>query len=163
MMAKNFVQSVMEKEEFHMEEDRKKHCSATAVWEMEKLTGSKRPQVKDLKPGELICDKCEGWGCIPPSHELESNEISASCEKCQGAGKVDWIANITGVPPPNEFDTSYFVTFAAKELADAIDKEILESVIKESYEDERASLSTRILGGMNVCTNNKFIVSSTTS
>jgi DnaJ-class molecular chaperone len=48
----------------------------------------------DLKPGEIICDKCKGEGTIfyPYNKQIRWCE----CRKCQGDGKVDWIENVVG-------------------------------------------------------------------
>lgn len=51
----------------------------------------------ELKEDELICDKCNGTGCIPS--KINPNEIASMCSKCQGTGKVDWIENIMGKAP----------------------------------------------------------------
>lgn len=43
-----------------------------------------------LKDGEMICNKCRGYGVI---HGNNFDEISINCPKCQGGGAVDWIQN----------------------------------------------------------------------
>ncbi|MHA1816660.1 MAG: hypothetical protein ACTSX1_11680 [Candidatus Heimdallarchaeaceae archaeon] len=48
---------------------------------------------RDLQPGEVICNKCDGVGEILPKHKHFGVEI---CPKCDGFGKLDWIENIMG-------------------------------------------------------------------
>jgi DnaJ-class molecular chaperone len=47
----------------------------------------------DLKPGEFICDQCNGTG-----HYVEYyyGQSDTWCDKCYGAGKLDWIENVVG-------------------------------------------------------------------
>jgi len=52
----------------------------------------------DLKPGEVVCDKCNGSGEVyvvpfddPQAHWYEL------CSKCKGCKKLDWIERIIGV------------------------------------------------------------------
>ena len=103
-----------------------------------------------LEEGEMICDKCEGKGCI--SSKIDPTTMASSCQKCQGTGKVDWIENIVGKKPEMQFGSSSTSsmssggTFAvspgmnnfldkealdvmSKHLAAEIDKEILESLM----------------------------------
>ena len=47
---------------------------------------------KNLKPGEMICDVCNGTGKV----DHDKIPMRVSCKKCYGTGKVDWIENITG-------------------------------------------------------------------
>ena len=44
----------------------------------------------DLKPGEVICDKCNGTGYYIEDMESFSHPW---CPKCHGAKKVDWVSN----------------------------------------------------------------------
>jgi len=120
---------------------------------MVNLIGSKKQQEKnkiiskleiDESLGELLCDECEGRGSIPEKED--QFKLARMCEKCQGRGKVDWLSHITGVPPkPTGFSTSSFtstsgncaipnaiVDAAAKQLADSIDKEILDNLINST-------------------------------
>lgn len=116
-----------------------------------------------LKEGEMICDKCEGKGGA--SHAHPSSDLNSPnwvrCQKCQGKGKVDWVENIVGKKP--EFDhgsssssMSSGGTFAisgtsgnpfnipqnvldgaAQQIANEIDKEILESLRSHSEQIDR--------------------------
>ena len=103
----------------------------------------------DESKGEMLCDECEGRGCIPP--EIDSPEIMQEmCWKCQGSGKVDWISNVMQKPKPRYFgfgsSSFYGSTFAstsgsasphddiidsmAKALAMKIDEEIIDAIVK---------------------------------
>ncbi|MGD2072670.1 MAG: hypothetical protein PVG65_04185 [Candidatus Thorarchaeota archaeon] len=42
--------------------------------------------------GEVICDKCNGWGSL----FTDDNNHSIQCNKCWGEGKLDWIEKATG-------------------------------------------------------------------
>jgi hypothetical protein len=48
---------------------------------------------KDLKEGEVICNKCDGEGVI--LHYIPE-VMDYTCPKCQGCGKLDWIENVVG-------------------------------------------------------------------
>ena len=52
----------------------------------------------DLKPGEIICDKCHGKGVMTETVQKKKNFFveKNTCNKCHGDGKLDWIENITG-------------------------------------------------------------------
>ena len=49
----------------------------------------------DEDAGEILCDVCEGRGCV--ASEYDPN-LSSVCWKCQGDGKLDWLSFITGKP-----------------------------------------------------------------
>jgi DnaJ-class molecular chaperone len=55
---------------------------------------TERKEKIHLNEGEMICDKCEGVGGIPPKIQLV--QLQTMCPKCKGSGKVDWIENIVG-------------------------------------------------------------------
>lgn len=63
-----------------------------------------------LEEGEIICDKCSGYGSYPLPHKLKNNELSGLCPKCWGNKKVDWIENAMGVQKP---DLSFFDSSAS--------------------------------------------------
>ncbi len=65
---------------------------------------------KDLKEGEVICNKCSGTGEI---HGRRRIDASLTCSKCWGVGKLDWIDNVMG--------RSNFDQFPHGELDDAVD------------------------------------------
>jgi hypothetical protein len=54
---------------------------------------------KDLKEGEVICNKCEGGGSWPQLFLEEEDARFYRCPKCYGEGKLDWIYAVTGKPP----------------------------------------------------------------
>jgi len=103
-----------------------------------------------LKPGELICDKCNGKGSVEANERLMKIK---TCPKCLGAKKVDWIENAMGKQPKDWFFDSSAAVWAqteselyihgkpldehildvmAKEIAKEVDKQILEKM-KISY------------------------------
>ena len=109
----------------------------------------------DESKGEMVCDECEGRGCIPP--KINSPEIMQEmCWKCQGSGKVDWVSNIMQKPKPmfgfSSSSSFYGSTFAAstsgnssplhddiidsmaKALAMKIDNEILDNIINSQQQ-----------------------------
>lgn len=76
------------------------------------------------KHSEVVCDKCDGLG-------VSSAYKNVVCPKCMGAGKLDWVERIVG--KPNEFNVLAFretLNDLAKDLADTIDKEIMDQIIK---------------------------------
>lgn len=50
-------------------------------------------EFKDFKEGDCICEVCNGWGYF---YDCYDNRVS-QCYHCLGIGKLDWIANVTGV------------------------------------------------------------------
>lgn len=53
----------------------------------------------DKDAGEVLCDVCEGRGCIPCTDQEKNFYNSSSiCWKCQGDGKLDWLSFVTGKP-----------------------------------------------------------------
>jgi len=128
-MERNFVENVMVRGWLYLSDivnpSLKKVISyyVVNVMEMERLIGLKKQQEKNenhlslgthhrgikgktpLNEGEMVCDKCEGFGSIPS--KLKPREIACICKKCNGTGKVDWIENIVGKkPPPTEINLS---------------------------------------------------------
>jgi len=103
----------------------------------------------ELEPGEVICDQCKGTG-HPNNNEIDYNDkfyfnVPHACDKCNGSGKLDWIENIVGKNPRKltgdwtiEWSTSEqlygsnlekdIVDQISKNMADKIDKEILEGI-----------------------------------
>ena len=49
-----------------------------------------------LKPGEVVCNRCNGSGKYPSSNNSSTCIDSYKCFKCHGTGKLDWIENIVG-------------------------------------------------------------------
>lgn len=47
----------------------------------------------NLKPGEMVCNKCDGRCYLPIENTISGYR---KCSKCFGAGKLDWIENIVG-------------------------------------------------------------------
>lgn len=102
-----------------------------------------QPERNELKENQLVCDKCNGTGCVPS--EVNPHEMASICQKCQGDGWVDWISNITGKPPRYLYSssstsmslsgTSGIPTFIAdkmaQDLADKIDKDILKTLVEQ--------------------------------
>jgi hypothetical protein len=50
----------------------------------------------NLKPGEVICEVCNGQGHV----NQENDVFSDPCYYCYGTGKLDWIENIVGKTLP---------------------------------------------------------------
>ena len=56
----------------------------------------------NLKPGDVICNKCNGSGDDSRYEEfLDKDKYYYKCPKCQGEGKLDWIENVVGKKTPN--------------------------------------------------------------
>lgn len=47
----------------------------------------------DESIGEIICDKCNGWGNL---YSEEDERHIIRCNKCWGCGKLDWIEKAVG-------------------------------------------------------------------
>lgn len=59
------------------------------------LTDSQKNEWRPiLKDGEEYCNHCDGTGYEP--NQDYTNEWLLLCEKCAGAGKVDWVTNVMG-------------------------------------------------------------------
>lgn len=98
-----------------------------------------------LKVGEVLCRWCEGKGRM-----FGTNYSYATCNKCFGTGKLDWIDNAKGgrTPRPLEFsfDTSASMSYMnlsqtmldemAKDMAAEIDKEIFKSISNTIKKEE---------------------------
>jgi RecJ-like exonuclease len=104
--------------------------------DLNRLANFTKPERNELKEDQIVCDKCNGTGCVPS--EFSPHELASVCQKCQGDGWVDWISNITGKPPRHIYSSSgtsisnvvggipnCVVNKMAEELASKIDKEIL--------------------------------------
>jgi hypothetical protein len=62
----------------------------------------------NLRPGEVICDECNGVGDLGMTHSVYEYKSSGNtvkfpgkleikeCTKCFGAGKLDWIEAVVG-------------------------------------------------------------------
>lgn len=53
----------------------------------------------NLKPGEVICTRCNGKGIF-----INKYFGKPSCPKCNGIGKLNWIENIVGKKPSHLTD-----------------------------------------------------------
>lgn len=83
-----------------------------------------------LNPGEEFCPKCNGKG-----KTLMKKDVTLTCSKCYGFGKLDWIENAMGKKlPSGEQIEQWAIETMSQQIADEIDKEIIESVIKEAEE-----------------------------
>jgi len=101
----------------------------------------------ELEPGEVKCDQCKGTG-HPNNNEIDYDQKYVTypwvCDKCNGAGKLDWIENIVG-KQPRVMKDSWTVDFSTTEqlyssdinpiidklgeqIAKDIDKQILEGI-----------------------------------
>ncbi|MFW9871520.1 MAG: hypothetical protein ACFFG0_00250 [Candidatus Thorarchaeota archaeon] len=61
----------------------------------------KKNQLIELKEGESFCSKCNGHGLIlRPKTKRYTLPLTAAkyltCDKCLGAGKLDWVEKATG-------------------------------------------------------------------
>lgn len=107
----------------------------------------------DESKGEVICPVCNGTGKIPSDTQPFSVTVEGICDRCQGKRKLDWVERITGVAPNTDAEFSIgdltssctcagvsisdelykdfekqIVDRAAKELAEKIDKELIEAI-----------------------------------
>lgn len=106
----------------------------------------------DESKGEILCDECNGKGSVPSSPNKNYRVYRELCWKCQGDGKVDWVSNATGKPekklkgifssssvssmsstsgPANNIYND-MIDSLAQNMAAEIDKEILDSLNKQS-------------------------------
>ena len=58
-----------------------------------------------LEDGEEICSSCKGRGYHPSNQNPDT--MASTCQKCEGAGKVDWITNAMGVPKRKYHGSGY--------------------------------------------------------
>lgn len=114
------------------------------------------PKQKGPQDDEVLCSRCNGTGWDPIQIESpfvdREPKITIVCNFCNGYGFVNWIDNILGPKPKIskylEYDLSYYnigidsainnsftkemVDILGEEMAKKIDKEILETLLKES-------------------------------
>lgn len=107
-----------------------------------------RRSPEPLSAGDVVCPKCKGTGWLTGKNEWE-----IYCDKCYGAGKLDWVERIMGKPAPKprtlqgnwsmEMEKDMICLYdlnlhqevsdaMAKELAKEIDEEIMENIIEFS-------------------------------
>lgn len=56
---------------------------------------------KELKEGNIYCNKCGGTGWYHNGQTYINNgKLFTTCSKCYGKGQIDWIENIVGVKYP---------------------------------------------------------------
>lgn len=132
----------------------------------------------------MICDKCEGTGHFGFEveiqeynmrgmvHRIPTNKTYNTCEKCQGAGKVDWVENVVGKKPPkpvidldiNSMYPSFQVSnklmmettplhddkidMMAQALANKIDAEIMESLKGIWEQNDKYTKASKVLKDM---------------
>jgi len=83
-----------------------------------------------LDKGEEFCSKCNGSGSLASRHKsYNGKSYKLTCPKCLGMGKLDWIEVIRGKRKVDPL--IFWAAQAARELAEQIDKEILEEIYKE--------------------------------
>lgn len=108
-----------------------------------------------LSRGDIICPKCKGHCFVDAEGDVDwKTEWEVQCNKCWGAGKLDWIERIMGKPDPNpcrtlkgnwtmemneDITTLYDINLdseildaLSKELAEKIDEEIIGNIIEFS-------------------------------
>lgn len=62
----------------------------------------------ELEEGEVVCNECNGKGVTLEWIELNylagyKSPKEKECDKCLGAGKLDWIENVVGKRPQYDF------------------------------------------------------------
>ena len=72
--------------------------------------------MRKLDEGEMICNKCRGYGVI---HGNNFDEISINCPKCQGGGIVDWVQNAMWKEPYHDIEVEPLDMFTADPDASA--------------------------------------------
>jgi DnaJ-class molecular chaperone len=51
----------------------------------------------EINEGEEICPKCDGKGRVKlPNGKGRLYSATLNCDKCLGAGKIDWVEKATG-------------------------------------------------------------------
>ena len=100
-----------------------------------------------LEPGDIVCDQCKGIG-HPNNNKIDYNSSyyfnsPHVCDKCNGTGKLDWIEAIVGKHKSKQFKVNWSTSEQlyghdinpigmeklSKQIADDIDKQILEGII----------------------------------
>jgi len=104
-----------------------------------------------LNPGDVICNICEGKGFIIKENIHDDDNdylfktVNNICNKCYGAGKLDWIENVVGKMKPKK--ESFFKSPSIKlnysnifkEYENVYTKEIIEEVsnkIRDNIDDD---------------------------
>jgi len=63
----------------------------------------RKNKVIELNKGEKFCDKCKGKGVVLNRHKALRPPYKTikylECNKCLGAGKLDWVEEIVGKNP----------------------------------------------------------------
>lgn len=90
---------------------------------------------------KFTCKKCKGRG------RITSGQFYYNCPECDGKGYLDWIENIVGKRNIIEDFRSEIVSKMAKQMAEDIDREILESMglTKEMLKNDNRSFSEFML------------------
>lgn len=101
-------------------------------------------KVIEIEEFEYICDKCYGKGQIKSKLKTKSGRpITLRCNKCLGAGKLDWIENVTGKAIADDMiqfypDESFqqIIENLSEDLAHNIDQEILRALYNDCNIDD---------------------------
>jgi DnaJ-class molecular chaperone len=89
-----------------------------------------------LEEDEVFCPKCKGTG-KGKSWMAGEFIITPECSHCLGEGKLDWLERIVGKPPRKYKDIQAAVIGTiAEEIANEIDKEILEGIYQGAKDEQ---------------------------
>lgn len=96
-----------------------------------------------LEVGDVVCPKCKGTG-KSKAWSVGEFKVEPECPKCLGDGKFDWIDKIMGkVRKPYYQAIDAWVDELSKELANEIDKEILEKFIGSFKVEEEQNIKEK--------------------
>jgi len=94
----------------------------------------KEPKL-DPEKGEVICEKCDGKGTRRKPGHISLLEI---CPTCNGAGKLDWVENVTGrkrTVPMTKDVRKAIISIINSKSAEDVDKKLLSEIMLAGGKD----------------------------
>lgn len=96
-----------------------------------------------LDPGDIICPKCKGTGWI-----VGEKDWDYRCDRCWGAGKLDWIERIMGKPSPYHTLKADWTLEEQEDLCGLYDSDLGQKIIDAMSEEIAKEIDEEIIGKM---------------
>jgi hypothetical protein len=96
-----------------------------------------------LNPGDVICPKCRGSGWLTGKNDWEY-----TCNKCWGAGKLDWIERIMGKPSPHHTLKGNWTIEVEDDLKALYDCDMEKEIIDAMSQELAKKVDEEIIGKM---------------